>query len=138
MTTSIHTFSISNEASNVLMDAQYEARKKRSTMSKEISQFIVDYHEQATRPIELKDSYSINDFNLLKKWNCEHLERLKSEDVARLRTAVSDRQHDLLQLHALTPNELATRLKVKHEVEEYVKKVRAEKMKGNELVPVET
>lgn len=83
--------SVDSSTEKIWIDAQYDARMKKTNLSEEVCKFVRNYHERASKPIEVISNFLPENFKLLERWEMKDLKKLTHEDLLVLRFALVDR-----------------------------------------------
>jgi len=124
MTNTNHMLSVDSRTEKIWIEAQYQARMHKTTLSAEVCKFIVDYHEKATRPIEVKDSVSVDSFKIMEgPWLLEEVNRLSLNERAKFSRELHERtweyEHIINQIHSERKKQQQyTNDKKKHPIQE--------------------
>lgn len=102
MTNTNHMLSMDKETEDIFRETQNLCRSKGTTLSKEISNYIKELHEEFTRPIQVKETTSIDDFGIRTAWDEEKWKTLKRTQKIALSRCLIERER---QSHYFNANE---------------------------------
>jgi len=100
MTTTIHTFSLGLETEKIFLETQFLCRGKRTNLSKEISNFIIELHGKLTKPIQVKDTITLDSFSIFEKFLKEDVARLTWHQRREFSIAFNERRWELEHIQA--------------------------------------